>query len=69
MCGMSKSEQDAVNPLVQRGADIESLDTYGMTPLHRMTSNNLPVGAKMLLDAGADVRKGGRVSHEHCRPR
>ena len=75
-CGMSKSKQDAVNPLVKRGADIESLDTYGRTPLHRMASNNLPIGAKMLLDAGVDVcqqriqqRKGGRVSHEHCRPR
>ena len=61
MCGMSRSKQNAVNALVERGADIESLDTYGMTPLHRMASNNLAVGAKMLLDAGADVFHRGKV--------
>ena len=26
---------------------VEALDTYGMTPLHRMASNNLPVGARI----------------------
>lgn len=61
MCGMSRSKQHAVNALVERGADLESLDTYGMTPLHRMASNNLAVGAKMLLDAGADVFNTGKV--------
>jgi hypothetical protein len=61
MCGMSRSKQHAVQALVERGADIESLDTYGMTPLHRMASNNLAVGAKMLLDAGADVFHKGKV--------
>jgi len=61
MCGMSRSKQHAVNALVERGADLESLDTYGMTPLHRMASNNLAVGAKMLLDAGADVFNMGKV--------
>ena len=61
MCGMSRSKQNAVNALIERGADIESLDTYGMTPLHRMASNNLAVGAKMLLDAGADVYNKGKV--------
>ena len=61
MCGMSRSKQHAVNALIVRGADIEGLDTYGMTPLHRMASNNLAVGAKMLLDAGADVFHEGKV--------
>eukprot|EP00985_Skeletonema_marinoi_P034505 scaffold44103_cov161-Skeletonema_marinoi.AAC.2 len=61
MCGMSRSKENAVNVLIERGADIESLDTYGMTPLHRMASNNLAVGAKMLLDAGADVFHKGKV--------
>lgn len=61
MCGMSRSKQSAVVELVRRGADIESLDTYGMTPLHRMASNNLAIGAKMLLDAGADVYNTGKV--------
>merc|ERR1719335_714007 len=55
MCGMSQGKQGAVTALVQRGADIEALDTYGMTPLHRMASNNLAAGAAQLLGAGADA--------------
>ena len=39
MCGMSRENQDAVAVLVEFGADIEALDTYGMTPLHRMVCN------------------------------
>jgi len=61
MCGMSKGKQMAVRALVERGADIEALDTYGMTPLHRMASNNLADGAKALLDAGADVLNEGKI--------
>ena len=38
MCGMSSEYQDAVPVLVELGGDIEALDTYGMTPLHRMVS-------------------------------
>merc|ERR1719495_2897890 len=41
MCGMSKGKQNAVKALVSHGADIEAIDTYGFTPLHRMASNNL----------------------------
>jgi hypothetical protein len=47
--------------LIKHGADLEALDTYGMTPLHRMASNNLPVGAKALLDAGADPHNTGLI--------
>ena len=61
MCGMSKRKQLAVKALIERGADIEALDTYGMTPLHRMASNNLAEGAKMLLDAGADLFNTGQI--------
>ncbi|KAL3803476.1 hypothetical protein HJC23_014024 [Cyclotella cryptica] len=61
MCGMSRGKQRAVRALVERGADIEALDTYGMTPLHRMASNNLAEGARMLLEAGADVLHVGEV--------
>lgn len=39
------------------------MDTYGYRPLHRMASNNLAVGAKALLDAGADPKVRGKM-HE-----
>lgn len=60
-CGMSRNNQHAVRALIERGADVEALDTYGMTPLHRMASNNLAAGAKMLLEAGADVSNQGKT--------
>jgi hypothetical protein len=60
MCGMGRDNQMATAYLIQRGADVEALDTYGMTPLHRMASNNLPVGAKALLEAGADPDYAGK---------
>jgi len=60
MCGMSQTNQDSVATLLQHGADIEALDTYGLTPLLRMASNNLARGATRLLEAGADpLYKGG----------
>lgn len=59
MCGMGRDNQHAAAFLIDRGADIEALDTYGMTPLHRMASNNLPVGARALLEAGADPDYAG----------
>merc|ERR1711871_627634 len=53
-CGMSQRNQYATAYVIAQGGDIESIDTYGFTPLHRMASNNLAVGAKALLEAGAD---------------
>ena len=50
-CGMSARNQGQVALLVSKGADIEAVDTYGYTPLHRMASNNLAAGAKALLEA------------------
>jgi len=38
---------------VTYGADVNAVDTYGFTPLHRMASNNLARGALALLRAGA----------------
>jgi len=61
MCGMSRPAQRCVDTLVEFGADIEALDTYGMTPLHRMASNNLAIGAQQLLEAGADPDNRGAV--------
>lgn len=60
MCGMGRDNQHATAFLISRGADIEALDTYGMTPLHRMASNNLPVGAEALLEARADPNNAGK---------
>jgi len=60
MCGMSRGSQHAVSTLVKYGADVEALDTYGMTPLHRMASNNLPIGAKMLIQAGCNPAYKGK---------
>jgi len=60
MCGMGRENQMATEYLIMRGADIEALDTYGMTPLHRMASNNLEVGARELLEAGADPENRGK---------
>eukprot|EP00193_Tetraselmis_chui_P003142 CAMPEP_0177755452 /NCGR_PEP_ID=MMETSP0491_2-20121128/2574_1 /TAXON_ID=63592 /ORGANISM="Tetraselmis chuii, Strain PLY429" /LENGTH=227 /DNA_ID=CAMNT_0019270951 /DNA_START=261 /DNA_END=942 /DNA_ORIENTATION=+ len=54
MCGMGRSSEAATAFIVSRGGDIEAEDTYGYRPLHRMASNNLAVGARALLSAGAD---------------
>lgn len=58
-CGMSRDNQHATGFLISRGADVEGVDTYGYTPLDRMASNNLDVGAKALLAAGADPQSSG----------
>jgi len=57
-CGMSKTNEHSVALLIKRGADIEAIDSYGFTPLHRMASNNLAFGAQALLNAGADPTSG-----------
>mmetsp|Transcript_10681 Transcript_10681/g.15201 ORF Transcript_10681/g.15201 Transcript_10681/m.15201 type:complete len:122 (-) Transcript_10681:361-726(-) len=54
MCGMSQKGQTVTSLIIARGGNIEAKDTYGFTPLHRMASNNLPIGASALLEAGAD---------------
>ena len=55
MCGMGGDNQYATSYIIERGGDIEAIDTYGYRPLHRMASNNLAIGAEALLKAGADV--------------
>mmetsp|Transcript_4629 Transcript_4629/g.6914 ORF Transcript_4629/g.6914 Transcript_4629/m.6914 type:complete len:257 (-) Transcript_4629:140-910(-) len=57
MCGMSYRGQMSTSYIISKGGKIEALDTYGYTPLHRMASNNLAIGAKALLDAGANPYK------------
>jgi len=62
MCGMSQAKSQTTAAVIEHGGDIEAIDTYGMTPLHRMASNNLPVGARALLEAGADPDNRGMIS-------
>ena len=57
---MSRRNQFSTALVIDRGGDIEALDTYGYTPMQRMASNNLAVGAKALLDAGADPNFRGK---------
>ncbi len=56
MAGMSRVGQLATALLIERGGNVEAVDTYGYRPLHRMASNNLAVGAEALLRAGADAK-------------
>jgi ankyrin repeat protein len=51
---MSRSNQHAAAFLIHAGADIAALDTYRYTPMDRMASNNLAIGAQALLAFGAD---------------
>ena len=43
---------------LRRGALVEPMDTYGMTPLHRMASNNLPVGVGHLVISNFEGERG-----------
>ncbi|KAK3285383.1 hypothetical protein CYMTET_7008 [Cymbomonas tetramitiformis] len=55
MCGMGRDSQKSTEFIIQKGGNVEALDTYGYTPLHRMASNNLAIGAEALIKAGANV--------------
>ena len=65
-CGMSRKGQLVTQLIIDYGGDINAVDTYGYTPLHRMASNNLPIGAEVLLKAGAqwDHKSGKPYSGE-----
>ena len=53
MCGMSAAASRSTAHIIARGGDVHAVDSYGFTPLDRMASNNLPIGATALLEAGA----------------
>lgn len=46
--------------LLDRGADVTRANAHGWTPLHQAGYSNLPVMARMLLDARAPVDVSGR---------
>lgn len=54
VCGMSERGQLCTQTLVDAGADIYALDSYNYNALHRMASNDLEVGAEVLVKAGID---------------
>ena len=54
ICGMSTQGQYCTQVLIDAGADIHALDSYDYNALHRMASNDLEVGAAMLVQAGLD---------------
>jgi hypothetical protein len=43
-----------VQTVIDAGADIHALDSCNYNALHRMASNDLEVGAEMLVRAGID---------------
>lgn len=53
-CGMSQKGQLSTQILIDAGANIYEQDSYGYTALHRMASNNLPIGGEALVRAGQD---------------
>jgi len=55
MCGMGRDNQHSTSYVIERGGNIEAVDTYGYRPIHRMASNNLSTGARALLASGADI--------------
>jgi len=55
MCGMGADNQKSTAYIIEMGGNIEAKDTYDYKPLHRMASNNLALGARALLEAGANL--------------
>ena len=54
VCGMSAKGEQCTKLLIDMGADIHAVDTYGYTALHRMASNDLESGGAALVKAGLD---------------
>jgi len=54
VCGMSPAGQQCTQILIDVGANVYAVDTYGYNALHRMASNDLEVGAEALVMAGLD---------------
>ena len=61
MAGATCDER-VVKLLLDRGADVMHANVHGWTPLHQAAYSDLPVMARMLLDAGAAVDAEARGS-------
>jgi ankyrin repeat protein len=59
MAGATCDER-LVAVLLERGADVNSANAHGWTPLHQAAYSDLPLLARMLLDAGARVDVSAR---------
>ena len=53
---MHKNHSDVVQVLIDAGADIDTKDNEGRSPLHYACNNGLSDIVKMLVEAGAGVR-------------
>ena len=53
-CGMSRRGQLLTQVLIDHGANVNAVDTYGYTAAG-MASNNLRIGAEALIRAGAPI--------------
>ena len=53
VCGMSQRGQHSAQLLIDAGADLEALDSWGYTAIQRAATNGLEVGAEALIRAGA----------------
>ncbi len=51
----SKNAHEAVEVLLEQGADINAQDKHGWTPLHHAAWNNAAATAEVLLKQGADI--------------
>ena len=54
ICGMSTVGQYCTQTLVDAGANVHAIDSYNYNALHRMASNDLEIGAEVLVKAGVD---------------
>ncbi|CAD7928265.1 unnamed protein product [Amoebophrya sp. A25] len=61
MCSTTRATQYAVEVLCDHGADVEALDSQGVTPLQRMAWNDMLVGCRLLLLAGASPLNRGKI--------
>ena len=53
MCAMVQSAQHSTQVLIEAGAKLDEVDTWGYTALQRAATNNLPIAAEALIKAGA----------------